>query len=157
MLIEGARRVGKSTIVEAFGKNEYTSYILIDFAFAKVRQAIKSLVADGRYDYVETGSLISINSINKNVKDILIPSEERRISMYPLDFEEFLWALDDTATIPILEHFYKERQQLGQELNRELLRKFRLYMLIGGMPQAILEYLASNNMEKVEVKSRMLV
>jgi predicted AAA+ superfamily ATPase len=101
--------------------------------------------------------LISINSINKNVKDILIPSEERRISMYPLDFEEFLWALDDTATIPILEHFYKERQQLGQELNRELLRKFRLYMLIGGMPQAILEYLASNNMEKVEVKSRMLV
>ena len=101
----------------------------------KARQAIKRLVADGRYDYIETGSLISIN---KNVKDILIPSEEGLISMYPLDFEEFLWALDDTATIPILEHFYKERQELGQELNRELLRKFRLYMLIGGMPQATL-------------------
>lgn len=199
LLIEGARRVGKSTIVEAFGKNEYASYILIDFAFAneaihslfsdlndlnflfmqlqlfygvdlhernsliifdevqfnpKARQAIKRLVADGRYDYIETGSLISIN---KNVKDILIPSEERRISMYPLDFEEFLWALDDTATIPILEHFYKERQQLGQELNRELLRKFRLYMLIGGMPQAILEYLASNNMEKVDRVKRDII
>lgn len=199
LLIEGARRIGKSTIVEAFAKNEYASYILIDFAFAsndvhdlfsnlndlnyffmqlqlyfgvsleernsliifdevqfnpKARQAIKKLVADGRYDYVETGSLISIN---KNVQDILIPSEERKISMYPLDFEEFLWALGDTATVPLLKEFFMRKMALGQQLNREILKKFRLYMLIGGMPQAILEYLDSNNMEKVDRVKRDII
>ena len=199
LLIEGARRIGKSTIVEEFGKHEYGSYILIDFAFAdddihnlfsnlndldflfmqlqlyygvslekrnsliifdevqfnpRARQAIKMLVADGRYDYIETGSLISIS---KNVKDILIPSEERRISMYPLDFEEFLWALGDSATMPILEEFFTNRKSLGQQLNREILRKFRLYMLIGGMPQAILEYLDSNNMATVDRVKRDII
>ena len=199
LLIEGARRIGKSTIVEVFAKNEYSSYILIDFAFAgediqnlflnlndldfffmqlqllygvkleerdsliifdevqfnpKARQSIKKLVADGRYDYIETGSLISIN---KNVKDILIPSEERKISMYPMDFEEFLWALGDTATIPILKNVFESKKPLGQELNRELLRKFRLYMLVGGMPQAILEYLDSNNLEMVDQIKRDII
>ncbi len=199
LLIEGARRIGKSTIVEEFAKNEYSSYILIDFAFAeediqnlflnlrdldfffmqlqlfygvklerrksliifdevqfnpKARQAIKVLVADGRYDYVETGSLISIN---KNVKDILIPSEERKILMYPMDFEEFLWALGDSATIPILKEFFQSRKPIRQELNRELLRKFRLYMLVGGMPQAILEYLDTNNLELVDQIKRDII
>ncbi len=199
LLIEGARRIGKSTIVEEFAKQEYASYILIDFAFAnqeihnlfsdlhdldfffmrlqlfygvsleernsliifdevqfnpRARQAIKILVADGRYDYLETGSLISIT---KNVKDILIPSEERKISMYPFDFEEFLWALGDTASMPILESFFTNRKPLGQQLNRELLRKFRLYMLIGGMPQAILEYLDSNNMARVDRIKRDII
>lgn len=199
LLIEGARRIGKSTVVENFAQNEYKSYILIDFAFAgeniqnvflnmndldyffmqlqllygvkleerdsliifdevqfnpRARQAIKILVADGRYDYIETGSLISIN---KNVKDILIPSEERRISMYPMDFEEFLWALGDAATIPILREFFDSKKELGQELNRELMRKFRLYMLIGGMPQAVLEYLDSNNLELVDQVKRDII
>lgn len=199
LLIEGARRIGKSTIVEEFAKKEYKSYILIDFAFdeeniqnlfsnindlnyffmqlqlfygvkleernsliifdevqfyPKARQAIKKLVADGRYDYIETGSLISIN---KNVKDILIPSEERKIPMYPMDFEEFLNALGDSSTIPILKEFYDNKKHLGQELNRELLRKFRLYLAIGGMPQAIQEYLNSNNLELVDRIKRDII
>ncbi len=199
LLIEGARRVGKSTIVEEFAKNEYESYILIDFAFAPeeihelfknindldyffmrlqlfygvnlerkksliifdevqfsplARQAIKKLVEDGRYDYIETGSLISIN---KNVKDILIPSEERKIDMYPMDFEEFLWALGDEATFDILREFYNKKQPLGEKLNREVMRKFRLYLLIGGMPQAILEYLASNNLQQVDQVKRNII
>lgn len=94
--------------------------------YPKVRQLIKKLVADGRYDYIETGSLISIH---KNVSQILIPSEERKISMHPMDFEEFLWALGDTATVPILKEVFLRKNELGQQVNREILRKFRLYML----------------------------
>ncbi len=199
LLIEGARRIGKSTVVKEFATNEYTSFILIDFAFASqqikdlfldihdldyffmqlqlfygvnlvdresliifdevqfnplARQAIKMLVADGRYDYIETGSLISIN---KNVKDILIPSEERKIAMHPMDFEEFLWALGDTATIPLLRKFYEQKKTLGQQIHREILRKFRLFILIGGMPQAILEYLDSNNLQKVDQVKRDII
>lgn len=175
ILIEGARRVGKSTLVEQFAKNEYESYILIDFNKAssdvvslfgnlmnldfifmqlqaiynvvlkrrnsviifdevqqcpQARQAIKYLVADGRYDYMETGSLISIK---KNTKDITIPSEEDRISMYPMDYEEFRWALGDEATIPLLRMFYEKRMPLDKA-HRAKMRDLRLYMLVGGMP-----------------------
>lgn len=196
LLIEGARRIGKSTIVEEFGKNEYESYILIDFAFTSkmirdlfsdmsdlnyfflqlqlhyhvdlverksliifdevqfcplALQAIKVLVKDRRYDYIETGSLISIK---KNVKDILIPSEERRISMYPMDFEEFKWALKDETTVPILKKMYEDNRSLGNDLNRRVLRDFRLYMLVGGMPQAVDEYIKTNNFKKVDLIKR---
>lgn len=199
VLVEGPRRVGKSTIVEAFGKNEYKSYILIDFAFApnavrelfddvsdlnylflqlqlqfqvdlherdslivfdevqfcpKARQAIKKLVADGRYDYIETGSLISIR---KNVENILIPSEERRIEMFPMDFEEFLWATGDHSTNAILRKFYDGKFPLGQELNREMTRKFRLYMLVGGMPQAVKAYVETNNFKFVDELKRDII
>lgn len=196
LLIEGARRIGKSTIAEEFAKNEYESYILIDFAFAPqsvkdlfqdmsdlnyfflqlqlqyrvdliarksliifdevqfcplARQAIKILVKDGRYDYIETGSLISIK---RNVKDILIPSEERKINMYPMDYEEFLWALGDNVTIPLLKKSYDNNISLGNKLNRKMLRSFRLYMLIGGMPQAVNEYITTNNFRKVDLVKR---
>lgn len=192
LLVEGARRVGKSTVVETFGKNEYASYILIDFSIASqtvkdlfydlsdlnyfflqlqlqyrkdleernsliifdevqlfplARQAIKALVKDGRYDYIETGSLISIK---KNVKDILIPSEERKISMYPMDYEEFLWAQGDNSTMKLLQSIYESRKPVGEKMNRKLLRDFRLYMLVGGMPQAVDEYLRSNNFRRVD-------
>ena len=192
LLIEGARRVGKSTVVEEFAKNEYESYILIDFSRAykavkelfedisdldylflqlqlqyKVdlherrsliifdevqqcplaRQAIKALVADHRYDYVETGSLISIK---RNVKDILIPSEERKISMYPMDHEEFLWAVGDTTTIPLLKKVFDSGKPVGAQIHRKLMRDFRLYMLVGGMPQAVNEYIETNNFRKVD-------
>ena len=192
ILLEGARRIGKSTIVEEFGKNEYKSYILIDFTKAsksliqlfddvsdldylflqlqlifkknlytrdsliifdevqfcpKARQAIKHLVADGRYDYIETGSLISIK---KNVKDILIPSEERKMQMYPMDYEEFLWALNDNQTFPMLQKLWENRKSFGDDLNRTLLKTFRLYMLVGGMPQAVNAYLESNNFRIVD-------
>ena len=196
LLIEGARRVGKSTVVEEFGKNEYESYILIDFSVAskavrdlfedisdlnyfflqlqllyrvdlverksliifdevqlcpKVRQAIKSLVKDRRYDYVETGSLISIR---KNVKDILIPSEERKISMYPMDYEEFLWAVGDRTTYPLIRKCFESGRPMGDQVNRKLMRDFRLYMLVGGMPQAVDEYLSSNNFKSVDAVKR---
>lgn len=199
LLIEGARRIGKSTVAEEFAKNEYESYILIDFAKASkdvrslfedtsdlnylflqlqlqyktdlherksviifdevqlcpmARQAIKSLVQDYRYDYIETGSLISIR---KNVKDILIPSEEHKIAMYPMDYEEFLWATGDNTTFSLLEKCYKAGRGLGEPINRKMLRMFRLYMLIGGMPQAVNEYIESNNFRKVdEVKRDIL-
>ena len=200
LLIEGARRIGKSTVVEEFAKNEYESYILIDFARASketkelfedvsdlnflflqlqlqyrvdlqerksviifdevqlcpvARQAIKVLVADHRYDYIETGSLISIK---KNVKDILIPSEERKISMYPMDYEEFLWAIGDTATFPLLKKCFEMNQGLGDAINRKQLRQFRLYMLVGGMPQAVSTYIETNNFRKVdEIKRDILI
>ena len=196
LLIEGARRVGKSTVVEEFAKNEYQSYILIDFAMASqtvkdlfndvsdlnyiflqlqlqyrvdlhernsliifdevqlcppARQAIKALVKDHRYDYIETGSLISIR---QNVKDILIPSEERKLNMYPMDYEEFLWALGDQTTIPLLNNVFQKQQSLGDQLNRKLMRDFRLYMLVGGMPQAVDEYIQTNNLRKVDMIKR---
>lgn len=196
LLIEGARRIGKSTIAEEFAKKEYESYILIDFAKAskevrelfedvsnlnylflqlqlryrvdlherksliifdevqlcpEARQAIKALVQDHRYDYMETGSLISIK---KNVKDILIPSEERKIAMYPMDYEEFLWALGDETTIPLLKKCYNAGIGLGDQMNRKLLRDFRLYMLVGGMPQAVDEYIRNNNFRLVDQVKR---
>ena len=199
LLIEGARRVGKSTVAEAFAKQEYKSYILIDFSKAskevrelfddisdldyiflrlqliyktdlherdsviifdevqlcpKARQAIKHLVKDHRYDYIETGSLISIQ---KNIKDILIPSEERRISMFPMDFEEFLWATGDTTTSKLLTNVFEKKIPLGDAVHRKLMRDFRLYMLVGGMPQAVELYLEANNFRKVdEVKRDIL-
>lgn len=196
LLIEGARRIGKSTVAEEFAKNEYETYILIDFSVAsktirelfddvsdldyiflqlqlqyrtdliqrksliifdevqlcpKARQAIKTLVKDGRYDYIETGSLISIR---RNVKDILIPSEERKISMYPLDYEEFRWALGDSTTVPIMKKCYENNKGVGEQLNRKLMRDFRLYMLVGGMPQAVNEYITTNNFRKVDAVKR---
>ena len=196
LLVEGARRIGKSTIVEEFAKNEYESYIIIDFTKAskevlnlfddisdlnyiflrlqliyhkelhqrksliifdevqfcpKARQAIKHLVADHRYDYMETGSLISIR---KNVKDILIPSEERQVQMYPMDFEEFKWALGDTVTIKLLRESFEKYQPLGDDLNRRMMRDFRLYMLVGGMPKAVSTYIETNNMKLVDEEKR---
>ena len=117
----------------------------------KARQAIKALVQDHRYDYIETGSLISIK---KNVKDILIPSEERKLAMYPMDYEEFLWALGDETTIPLLKKCYDASMGLGDQMNRKLLRDFRLYMLVGGMPQAVDEYIRSNNFRLVDQVKR---
>ncbi|MBP3609840.1 MAG: ATP-binding protein [Lachnospiraceae bacterium] len=196
LLIEGARRIGKSTVAEEFAKKEYKSYILIDFSIASknvrelfddvsdldyiflqlqlqyktdlydrqsliifdevqlcpsARQAIKSLVKDHRYDYLETGSLISIK---RNVKDILIPSEERKISMFPMDYEEFLWAVGDSATVSLLRKVFTDKKALGEQMNRKLLRDFRLYMLVGGMPQAVNEYIQTNNFRKVDMVKR---
>ena len=115
------------------------------------RQAIKALVKDGRYDYIETGSLISIK---KNVKDILIPSEERKLSMYPMDYEEFLWALGDKTTTKLLRSVFESRKPVGEQMNRRLMRDFRLYMLVGGMPQAVDEYLRTNNFKMVDMVKR---
>ncbi|MCI2048724.1 MAG: AAA family ATPase [Lachnospiraceae bacterium] len=199
LMIEGARRVGKSTIVKKFAENEYDSYIMINFAEVsetvtrlfndlsdvdyiflqlqlqyntslhkrksviifdevqlcpKARQAIKTLVGDGRYDYIETGSLISIK---KNVQGIVIPSEEKKLSMYPMDYEEFKWALGDTATIPLLRQTYEKRQSLGDGTNQKLIRDFRLYMLVGGMPQAITAYLETNDLKKVDDVKREII
>lgn len=196
LLIEGARRVGKSTIAEEFAKMEYDSYVLIDFSVAPTqirdlfndmsdlnyfflqlqlqyrtdlierksviifdevqlcphaRQAIKTLVKDGRYDYIETGSLISIK---KNVKDILIPSEERKLQMHPMDFEEFLWALNDNSTMKLLKTVFYGKKNFGDQLNRKLMRDFRLYMLVGGMPQSVNEYITTNNFRKVDMVKR---
>ena len=198
LLVQGARRIGKSTIVEEFAKHEYESYILIDFTKCsqevlnlfndvsdlnyiflrlqliyhvqlkerksliifdevqfqpKARQAIKSFVGDYRYDYIETGSLISIR---KNTDHILIPSEEERINMYPMDYEEFRWALGDTATIPLLRSVWEHPQPL-KEAHRKLMRDFRLYMLVGGMPQAINAYLDTNNFEAVDQAKRLVL
>lgn len=199
LLIKGARRVGKSTIAEEFARNEFKSYILLDFAHVnkaiielfddtynldyfflqlqqltgtrlyekesviifdevqllpKARQAIKYLVADGRYKYIETGSLISIK---KNTKDILIPSEEHKISMYPMDFEEFLWAIGDEVTAETIKTLLKNKKPAGNAMHRNLMRLFRLYMLIGGMPQAIETYLDTNNLQAVDVTKREIV
>lgn len=196
-LLEGARRVGKTTIAEEFAKNEYKSYILIDFSnvskemitifddiskldrfflrlqletgvelherdsviifdeiqlFPKARQAIKHLVKDGRYDYIETGSLISIK---KNVKDILIPSEEHRINVYPMDYEEFLWATGKNPDI--INMAYKSSTALGDAINRNEMREFRIYMAVGGMPQAVESYISTNNFEAVDKVKREIL
>ena len=198
LLIQGARRIGKSTIVEEFAKKEYSSYLLVDFNKAsetikslfndlmdldfiflqlqtiynvvlerrksviifdevqkcpQARQAIKYLVQDGRYDYIETGSLISIK---QNTKDITIPSEEERIDMYPMDFEEFRWALEDNVSIPLIKTFYEKRIPLGAA-HRIKQKDLRLYMLVGGMPQAVNEYLNTNNLEKVDIVKRRII
>lgn len=198
ILIEGARRVGKSTLVEYFAQKEYSSYILIDFnkasnrvvalfddlmdinfiflqlqaiynvvlterqsaiifdevqACPKARQAIKYLVEDGRYDYIETGSLISIS---KNTKNITIPSEEERVAMHPMDYEEFRWAMGDTASIPLLKQFFDKKLALSQA-HRSKMRELRLYTLIGGMPQAVNEYLETNNLSMVDLVKRDII
>ena len=185
LLVEGARRIGKSTVVEEFAKQEYKSYILIDFAkasddvksyfylhlndldtfymllsvhygkelypresiiifdevqlFPKAREAIKYLVADGRYDFIETGSLISIK---ENVKDIVIPSEERHIRMHPMDFEEFCWALNEKPLIPYIRSCFKNREPLERSIHNKAMLLFKQYLLVGGMPKAVAEFLA---------------
>ncbi len=197
-LIEGARRIGKSTICEEFGKNEYKSYILIDFAkcpdevkdyfvkhmndldtffmllstyygvklyeresliifdevqmYPKARECVKYLVADGRYDYIETGSLISIK---ENVKDIVIPSEERHISMYPLDFEEFCDALGEEQICEYIRKCFADRMPLENELHHKAMLLFKQYMLVGGMPQSVLAFLESRkDFDKSDVEKR---
>ncbi len=199
VMIEGARRVGKSTLAKQFAENEYDSYVLIDFSIApkeiielfdyisdleyffmqlqfrlgvslmehksliifdevqkcpKARQAIKHLVADGRYDYIETGSLISIR---KNVKDIVIPSEEEKMTLNPMDYEEFKWAQDDTTTIPQLRMLYDKKMSIGDAVTRKLMRDFRVYMVVGGMPQAVSEYLDSHNLQEVDRVKRGII
>lgn len=200
LLIDGARRTGKSFICEEFGKNEYRSYIIVDFGniskeiidlfenetndldlffmklsafygvqlfvreslivfdevqqFPKARQLIKYLVKDGRYDYIETGSLLSLK---RNIENIILPSEEKHIQMYPFDFEEFLWALGDTTTIPFLKKCFDEKKSLGQALHRKVMNLFRQYILVGGMPQAINEYIFSKKFDTVdEIKRDIL-
>lgn len=120
----------------------------------KARQAIKYLVADGRYKYIETGSLLSIK---KNTKDILIPSEEHKISMYPMDFEEFLWAVGDEITADTIKLLLKSKKSAGNAMHRNLMRMFRLYMLIDGMPQAVEAYLEHNNLQVVDEVKREIV
>ncbi|MBP5530003.1 MAG: ATP-binding protein [Lachnospiraceae bacterium] len=197
-LLEGARRVGKSTVAEEFAKANYRSYIKVDFAnitrelldvfgdiadhkvfFLRlqtvtgvtlypresviifdeiqrqplVRQAIKYLVADGTYDYIETGSLISIK---KNVKDIIIPSEEHRIPVYPMDYEEFMWAIGND-TYPVLRDLYKVGSEVGNGTNRKLMRDFRIYMAVGGMPQAVDAYVNGKNFNEIDRVKREII
>lgn len=199
LLIQGARRIGKSTLVEEFARREYESYILIDFSKASrevmalfedlsdlnyifvrlqliyqvqlkerksviifdevqrqplARQAIKHLVADHRYDYIETGSLISIR---KHVENIVIPSEETKVDMFPMDYEEFRWAMGDTVTIPMLKNFFEKPVPLGDATHRKLMRDFRLYMLVGGMPQAVSKYIETNNFYEVDRVKRDII
>lgn len=193
VLIEGARRIGKSTIAEEFAKNEYDDYILLDFAleskdirqnfednigdldtffrnlfvikgkdlperksviifdevqlFPIARQAIKYLVADGRYDYIETGSLISIK---KNIKGILIPSEEEKLKMYPMDFEEFLWAKGNNVLMTAIKESFEKRKPMGDAIHRKTMSLFREYMAVGGMPQAVLEYVKGGSFSAID-------
>ena len=199
LLIQGARRIGKSTIAEEFARREYKSYILIDFSkvskevsdlfndisdlnylfirlqfiyqvqlyeresviiFDEVqlqplaRQAVKHLVKDHRYDYIETGSLMSVRSKSRN---ILVPSEETKVDMYPMDYEEFRWALGDTATIPLLRTAFEKKMSLSAAVHRKLMRDFRLYMLVGGMPQAVSAYIRTNNFTAVDKVKRDII
>ena len=200
LLIDGARRVGKSYIAEDFAKENYKSYILVDFnkvnddvcnlfvnylddldtlfmylssyyntklynresiiifdevqMFPKARAAIKYLVADGRYDYIETGSLMSIR---KNVKDITIPSEERHIRMYPMDFEEFLWAMDNEMLMPVIRDCFEKKKPMGQMLHRRAMDYFRQYMIVGGMPQAVEKYIQTRDFEAVDITKRNIL
>ncbi|MDD6402473.1 MAG: AAA family ATPase [Lachnospiraceae bacterium] len=200
VLLEGARRIGKSTIVEEFAKREYDDYMILDFAkenkdiknnfieniddmdtffrnlfllkgrslkgkrcvlifdevqlFPLARQAIKYLVADGRYEYIETGSLISIR---KNVKDILIPSEEYRIKMYPMDFEEYLWAIGDDVTYTAIKNAFEKRKALGDAVHRKIMKVFRTYMAVGGMPQAVDAYVNGKTFAQIDFVKRNIL
>ncbi len=200
LLIEGARRIGKSYIVEEFAKNEYDTYLLIDFnkvhpmvhewfdiylenldllflhlsnhynvrlirrksliifdevqMCPRARAAIKYLVADGRYDYIETGSLISIK---KNVKDIVIPSEEMHLQMYPMDFEEFLWANGNDMLMDFIHEMFDKKKPMGQVLHRKAMDLFRLYLIIGGMPQAVNKYIETKDFTKVDNVKRNIL
>ena len=193
LLIDGARRVGKSYIAEKFAKENYRSFIIIDFniapkevkdlfehylhdlntlfmylsafyntklyehesliifdevqLFPRARAAVKYLVADGRYDYIETGSLMSIK---KNVQDIVIPSEERHLNMYPLDFEEFLWALGNDQLMEIIKNSFDNKKAMGQAMHRKAMDYFRQYMIVGGMPQAVAEYMDTRDFERTD-------
>ncbi len=193
LMLEGARRVGKSTIIEEFAKNEYEDYIILDFAkekqdvrrnfeenisdltnffrnlfllkkkdlpvrksvivfdevqlFPIARQAIKYLVADGRYDYIESGSLISIK---QNTRNILIPSEEYRLKMYPMDFEEFLWANGNQVAYPFIREAFESRHSLGDTAHREMMKQFRTYMAVGGMPQAVDAFVSGLTYEQID-------
>lgn len=198
LLIKGARRVGKSTLVEEFARKEYKTFILIDFAhiskkindlfddisdldfffmrlqietgitlytresvivFDEVqlqplaRQAIKYLVKDGRYDYIETGSLLTLK---KNVRNIVIPSEETRLTLYPMDLEEFYWATGNETTYNMLRKLLEMKRPL-ESTHRKLMRDLRLYMLVGGMPQAVDSYLKTNNLQAVDAKKREII
>lgn len=200
ILIDGARRVGKSYIAELFAQENYKSYILVDFSRVpqiikdlfdnylddlnylftylsgyygkklyeresiiifdevqfcpKARGAIKHLVADGRYDYIETGSLISIK---KNVKDILIPSEEHQIKMYPMDFEEFMWALGNDTLMDFIKKCYNSKTPLNQALHRKAMDYFKEYLIVGGMPQAVKLYSETRDFEKVDETKREIL
>ena len=200
VLLEGARRIGKSTIVETFAKQEYEDYLIVDFAredkvmrqnftenigdmdiffrnlfllkgkslppkkaviildevqlFPFARQAIKYLVADGRYDYIETGSLISIK---KNVQDILIPSEEYRLPMFPMDFEEFMWAQGDSVTIPMIRDAFQHKRPLGDDIHRRIMQRFRTYMAVGGMPQAVAAFTEGATYEEIDFIKRNIL
>lgn len=193
LVIDGARRVGKSYIAREFGETEYRSFIIVDFnrvgqevknlftdylndldslfmylssyyntklypheslivfdeiqLFPPARSAIKYLVEDGRFDYLETGSLMSIKM---NVKDILIPSEEKHLKMYPMDFEEFLWALGDTTMMDFIRACYEKTVPLGQSMHRKAMNYFRQYLIVGGMPQAVNEYVNSRDFAMVD-------
>ena len=197
LLIDGARRVGKSFIAEEFARTEYRSYILIDFnrvgndvrdlfvhylndldtlfmylsgyynvklyeresliifdevqLFPRARAAIKYLVADGRYDYLETGSLMSIK---KNVKEIVIPSEERHIKLYPMDFEEFLWSMGNNTLMDIIKNCFENRHPMGQVMHRKAMDYFRQYLIVGGMPQAVQEYTSTRDFDQVDQVKR---
>lgn len=200
MLLDGARRVGKSFIAEQFGRNEYKSYLMIDFAhlqrevreifendtddldlffnklsayyrktlyrreslvifdevqrYPRARELVKYLVADGRYDYLETGSLISLKM---NVESIVIPSEEEHVEMFPMDFEEFLWAMGDEVTVPWLRECFEKLLPLGQAMHKRVMNDFRQYILVGGMPQAVEAYRKSKSFEDADrVKKRIL-
>lgn len=198
LLIEGARRVGKSTIVEEFAKNEFKdNYIMVDFRkeskdvkelfdslkdlndffrkfflsqnkvlknggliifdevqfCPKAREAIKDFVNDGRYYYIETGSLISIK---ENVKDIMIPSEEKRIEMFPMDFEEYLWAVENNNAFSLFKDSIKNHENISKGIHEQYLEKFRTYMVIGGMPKVLSIFLKTNsfklaNDEKLDI------
>ena len=200
VMLEGARRIGKSTIVEEFAKREYDDYMILDFAkenkdirnnfienmddldtffrnlfllkrkslkgkrcviifdevqmFPIARQAIKYLVADGRYDYMETGSLISIK---KNVTGILIPSEEYQIKMYPMDFEEYLWAIEDTVTYDAIKEAFEKRKPLGDAVHRKIMKTFRTYMAVGGMPQAVDAYVRGKTFAQIDFVKRNIL
>lgn len=193
MLIDGARRVGKSYLAEEFARNEYKSYILINFSkaskelkdifendlmdmdlffnklslmfgkqlyvrqslfifdevqrFPRAREAVKFLVEDGRYDYIETGFLISLK---RNIEGIVIPSEEEHMNLNPLDFEEFLWAMGDTVTVPLLRKCFDELKPLGDAVHRKIMNSYRQYMLVGGMPQAVMEYAITKDFARVD-------
>ena len=200
LLIDGARRTGKSYIVEEFAKENYKSYILLDFnrvpeeikklfdlylddldslflylsnyynvklyerdsliifdevqLYPRARSAIKYLVADGRYDYIETGSLVSIK---ENVSDILIPSEEQHLKMYPMDFEEFLWAMGNDNLMNLIRKCFNEKKALGEVFHRKVMDYFRQYMIVGGMPQAVVEYVNSKDFNKVDQIKRNIL
>ena len=141
-----------------YNKKLYPRESLIIFdevqLFPRARSAIKYLVEDGRYDYIETGSLISIR---KNVEGILLPSEEDTVNMYPMDFEEFLWALDNDTMYPLIVECFNNRKPLGQALHRKAMDLFRLYLIVGGMPQAVKTYADTKNFDSVDtVKRRIL-
>lgn len=200
LLIDGARRVGKSHITEQFAKEHYKSYLVIDFGnisgeiidlfenessdldfffvklatfystmlhkresliifdevqqFPRARQLIKYLVADGRFDYIETGSLIRLK---KNVQDIIIPSEEEHVEMFPLDFEEFLWAMGDETTVPFIRECFERKIPIGQALHRKIMNEFRQYILVGGMPQSVLAYADGKNFEASDRAKRHIL